>query len=164
MRMRKKKKVSSTPARRPRSGMTASRSRRNPYDVDLNRDPANYEPLSPLSFLPRAAAIFPKRTAIIHGTIRRNWAETHLRCRRLASALAGRGIRRGDTVALMAPNIPAAYEAAYGVPMAGAVLNALNVRLDAEAIAFMLDHGEAKAVLADSEFAPVIAKALTLVK
>jgi fatty-acyl-CoA synthase len=101
---------------------------------------------------------------MIHGSIRRTWAETHLRCRRLASALAQRGIGRGDTVALMAPNIPAAYEAAYGVPMAGAVLNALNIRLDVEAIAFMLDHGEAKALLTDTEFAPVIAKALKLAR
>ncbi|HEX2114941.1 MAG TPA: acyl-CoA synthetase [Alphaproteobacteria bacterium] len=138
--------------------------RRNPYDSDLDRNPANYEPLSPLSFLPRAASIFPKRIAMIHGTIRRTWAETHLRCRRLASALAQRGVGRGDTVALMAPNIPAAYEAAFGVPMAGAVLNALNVRLDAAAIAFMLDHGEAKVLLTDTEFAPVIAKALKLAK
>jgi fatty-acyl-CoA synthase len=150
--------------KKKQSGAAPTLARRSPYDTGLDRNPANYEPLSPLSFLPRAAAIFPKRIAIIHGTIRRNWAETHLRCRRLASALARRGIRRGDTVALMAPNIPAAYEAAYGVPMTGAVLNALNVRLDAEAIAFMLDHGEAKVVLADTEFAPVIAKALTLTK
>src|SRR5262249_9068544 len=138
--------------------------RPSPYDTDLDKNPANYEPLSPLSFLPRAAAIFPKRTAMIHGTIRRSWAETHLRCRRLASALAQRGIRRGATVALMAPNIPPAYEAAFAVPMAGAVLNALNIRLDAEAIAFMLDHGEAKAILTDTEFAPVIEKALALAK
>ena len=139
-------------------------SRRNPYDVDLDRNPANYEPLSPLSFLPRAASIYPRHIAMVHGTIRRTWAETHLRCRRLASALAQRGIGRGDTVALMAPNIPSAYEAAFGVPMAGAVLNALNVRLDAEAIAFMLDHGEAKVLLTDTEFAPVIAKALKLAR
>ena len=137
---------------------------RNPYDTGLDRNPANYEPLSPLSFLSRAAAVFPKRTAIIHGPIRRTWAETHLRCRRLASALARRGVKRGDTVALMAPNIPAAYEAAYGVPMAGAVLNALNIRLDPETIAFMLDHGAAKVLLTDTEFAPVIAKALKLAK
>jgi fatty-acyl-CoA synthase len=152
------------PTLRKTAASSRKRAGRNPYDVDLDRNPANYEPLSPISFLARASSIFPKRTAIIHGTIRRNWAETHLRCRRLASALAQRGIKRGDTVALMAPNIPAAYEAAYGVPMAGAVLNALNVRLDAEAIAFMLDHGEAKVILTDTEFAPVIGKALKLAK
>jgi fatty-acyl-CoA synthase len=152
----------------PRSSRAATKggaeTRPDPYGTDLDRNPANYEPLSPISFLSRAASIFPKRTALIHGTIRRSWAETHLRCRRLASALAQRGIGRGDTVALMAPNIPAAYEAAFGVPMAGAVLNALNIRLDAEAIAFMLDHGEAKAILTDTEFAPVIEKALALAK
>ena len=156
-----RKPAAAQPLKRTRP---AAASRRNKYDVDLDRNPANYEPLSPLSFLPRAASIFPKRTALIHGSIRRTWAETHLRCRRLASALARRGIGRGDTVALMAPNIPAAYEAAFGVPMAGAVLNALNIRLDAEAIAFQLDHGEAKVLLTDTEFAPVIAKALTLTK
>jgi fatty-acyl-CoA synthase len=162
-----KKKAAAKAARRsvkPSTRKPSTRRTRNKYDTDLDRNPANYEPLSPLSFLPRAAAIFPKRVAMIHGSIRRNWAETHLRCRRLASALAQRGIGRGDTVALMAPNIPAAYEAAFGVPMAGAVLNALNVRLDAEAIAFMLDHGEAKALLTDTEFAPVIAKALKIAR
>jgi fatty-acyl-CoA synthase len=142
----------------------AEPSPRNPYELHLDRHPANYEPLTPMSFLPRAASIYPRHVAMIHGTIRRTWAETHLRCRRLASALARRGVGRGDTVALMAPNIPAAYEAAFGVPMAGAVLNALNVRLDAEAIAFMLDHGEAKVLLTDTEFAPVIAKALMLAR
>ena len=152
------------PATALRRTGTAARGRITPYDVDLDRNPANYEPLSPMSFLARAAAIFPRHVAQIHGTIRRTWAETHLRCRRLASALARRGIGRGDTVALMAPNIPAAYEAAFGVPMAGAVLNALNIRLDAEAIAFMLDHGESKAILTDTEFAPVIRKALSIAR
>jgi fatty-acyl-CoA synthase len=158
------KKAASRKSAKSSARKTSARPARNKYDTDLDRNPANYEPLSPLSFLPRAAAIFPKRVAMIHGSIRRSWAETHLRCRRLASALARHGIGRGDTVALMAPNIPAAYEAAFGVPMAGAVLNALNVRLDAEAIAFMLDHGEAKALLTDTEFAPVIAKALKIAR
>ncbi|MBI3453365.1 MAG: acyl-CoA synthetase [Rhodospirillales bacterium] len=153
-----------TPAKTGRKTAARGKRARHPYETDLARVGANYEPLSPITFLARAAAVYPRHPAIVHGTIRRNWAETHLRCRRLASALTQRGIGRGDTVALMAPNIPAAYEAAFGVPMAGAVLNALNVRLDAEAIAFMLDHGGAKALLTDTEFAPVIAKALKLAK
>ncbi|MFZ9635581.1 MAG: acyl-CoA synthetase, partial [Alphaproteobacteria bacterium] len=102
----------------------------------------------------------PRHVAIVHGHVRRSWAETHRRCRQLASALRRRGVRRGDTVALMAPNIPAAYECAFGVPMAGAVLNAMNVRLDAATIAFMIDHGAARVVLVDTEFAPVVAEAL----
>jgi fatty-acyl-CoA synthase len=134
------------------------------WERDLGRNAANYEPLSPIGFLARAAAVWPKRPAILHGRIARNWAQTHLRCKRLASALARAGVKRGDTVALMAPNIPAAYECAFGVPMAGAVLNAMNVRLDAETLAFQIDHGETKVLLADTEFAPVIAKALAKAK
>jgi fatty-acyl-CoA synthase len=146
-------------AAKPAPTQTRSR-QRSAYDTDLDRNPANYVALTPLGFLPRAAAVYPKRVAIIHGPLRQTWAQTYLRCRRLASALARRGIGRGDTVALMAPNIPAAYEAAFGVPLAGAVLNALNIRLDAESIAFMLEHGETKLLLTDTEFAPVIGKAL----
>ena len=131
-----------------------------PYETDLDKTPANYAPLSPLSFLPRAAAVFPERTAVVHGAERRTWAEAYARCRRLASALARRGIGKGDTVAVMAPNTPPMWEAHHGVPMAGAVLNALNVRLDAAAIAFILAHGEAKALITDTEFAPVIKEAL----
>ena len=134
------------------------------YEKDLGRTPANYEPLTPLTFLARSAALYPRAIAIRHGTIARSWAETHRRCRQLASALARAGVRRGDTVAVMAPNIPAHYEAHFGVPMAGAVLNALNIRLDAPTIAFMLDHGEAKVLLTDTEFAPVIAAALKIIK
>lgn len=134
------------------------------WEADLGRNAANYEPLWPVTFLARAAATWPKRIAIRHGSITRTWAETHARCRRLASALAKAGIKRGDTVALMAPNIPAAYEAAFGVPMAGAVLNAMNIRLDADTIAFMLDHGETKLLLTDTEFAPVIEKAIAKAK
>ncbi|HSE76678.1 MAG TPA: acyl-CoA synthetase [Alphaproteobacteria bacterium] len=148
-----------TPNRRPPSSHRGS-----PYDIDLDQNAANYVPLSPLSFLPRAASVWPKHPAMVHGTIRRNWAQTYRRCRRLASALAGRGIKRGDTVALMAPNIPEAYECAFGVPMQGAVLNALNVRLDAAAIAFTLDHGEAKVLFTDTEFAPVIKDAIKRAK
>jgi len=132
----------------------------NPYETDLDRNPANYTPLSPLSLLPRAASVFPDRTAIVHGDTRRSWAQTLDRCRRLASALRGLGVGHGDTVAVMAPNVPALYEAHFGVPMAGAVLNALNYRLDGEAIAFILEHGEAKVLLTDRELSPIIAEAL----
>ncbi|MCC7273787.1 MAG: acyl-CoA synthetase [Alphaproteobacteria bacterium] len=132
----------------------------SPYDLHLERNPANHVPLTPLGFIERTAAVFPDRTAVIHGAVRRTWADTYDRCRRLASALVRLGIGKGDTVAVMAPNVPALLEAHYGVPMAGAVLNALNVRLDAETIAFILDHGEAKVLLTDREFAPTVAKAL----
>jgi fatty-acyl-CoA synthase len=132
----------------------------NPYEIGLDRTAANYVPLSPLTFLERAAAVYPRRTAVIHGDRRHSWAETEARCRRLASALRRRGIGRGDTVAVMAPNIPEAMEAHFAVPMAGAVLNALNIRLDAETIAFILAHGEAKVLITDREFSPVISAAL----
>ncbi|MBI1775233.1 MAG: acyl-CoA synthetase [Proteobacteria bacterium] len=132
----------------------------NPFGTDLDRNAANFVPLSPLSFLARAAAVYPTRTALVHGSVRRSWAETASRCRRLASALKRRGIGKGDTVAVMAPNVPALYEAHFGVPMAGAVLNALNIRLDAEALAFILEHGETKLLITDGEFAGVIGAAL----
>jgi fatty-acyl-CoA synthase len=134
----------------------------NPYETDLDRNAANYVPLSPLTYLARTAAVFPNRTAVIHGALRRNWGETAERCRRLASALAARGIGLGDTVAVMAPNIPELLEAHFGVPMTGGVLNALNTRLDAATIAFILEHGEAKLLIADREFSPVIAEALAM--
>jgi fatty-acyl-CoA synthase len=130
------------------------------YDTDLDKNVANHVPLTPLGFLERTAAIFPDRTAIIHGPLRRSWAETAARCRRLASAVAARGIGPGDTVAVMAPNIPELFEAHFGVPMTGGVLNALNTRLDATAIAFILEHGEAKLLIADKEFSGVISEAL----
>ncbi|SEI88846.1 fatty-acyl-CoA synthase [Azotobacter beijerinckii] len=126
------------------------------FEQGLPRSAVNHVPLSPLSFIERSAAVYPQRPAVIHGSIRRNWAETYTRCRRLASALAGRGIGKGDTVAVMLPNIPQMLEAHFGVPMIGAVLNTLNVRLDAEAIAFMLQHGEAKVLIADREYQEVI--------
>ena len=135
---------------------------KGPYERDLDKSAANYVPLTPLGFLDRAAAIYPERVAIVHGTLRRNWRETRARALRLACALARRGIGPGDTVAVMAPNVPELFEAHYGVPMAGAVLNALNTRLDAATIAFILDHGEAKVLLADTEFAPTIEAALAL--
>jgi fatty-acyl-CoA synthase len=136
----------------------------NPFETGLDRNPANFVPLTPLSFLERTASVFPDRTAVIHGTIRRSWAETRARCQRLAGALAGRGIGLGDTVAVMAPNVPAIFEAHFGVPMLGAVLNTINIRLDAATVAFILDHGEAKVLITDREFSPVINEALEKVE
>ncbi|HUP96636.1 MAG TPA: acyl-CoA synthetase, partial [Usitatibacter sp.] len=135
-----------------------------PYEQGLDRNEANYTPLTPVSFLAKAAAVYPGRLAVVHGAVRRNWRDTYARCRRLASSLAQRGIGVGDTVATMLPNVPAMFEAHFGVPMTGAVLNTLNTRLDAEAIAFMLDHGEAKVLFTDREFSGVIARALELAK
>jgi len=129
------------------------------FDRDLSRRPANYVPLSPLSFLERAAAVYPHHPAVIHERVY-GYAEFHERCCRLASALRARGVGPGDTVAVMAPNVPALLEAHYGVPMLGAVLNALNIRLDAASLAFILDHGEAKVLITDREFASVIEPAL----
>ena len=138
--------------------------RTDPYAVGLDRNPANHAALTPLGFLARAASVFPDRPAVIHGATRRTWRETEARCRALASALARRGIGAGDTVAVFAPNVPAILEAHFGVPMTGAVLNAINIRLDAETIAFILDHGEAKILIADREFSPVVAAALERTK
>jgi fatty-acyl-CoA synthase len=130
------------------------------YKHGLDRRPANHQPLTPLSFLQRAAEVFPERTAIVHGEQRFSYAEFYARSRRLASALRRGGVGPGDTVAALMLNTPPMLEAHYGVPMAGAVLNTINTRLDAGAIAFILGHGEAKAVLVDSELAPVLAEAL----
>src|SRR5579885_729111 len=124
----------------------------SPYDIDLDRNPANFQPLTPLTFLERAAAVFPDHVAIIHGPLRRDYRDFYARSRRLASALAKRGFKRGDTVSALIANAPAMLECHYGVPMCGAVLNTLNTRLDAAAIAFILDHGEAKALIVDREF------------
>jgi fatty-acyl-CoA synthase len=132
----------------------------SPYETGLDKNAANYVPLTPIGFLTRSAAVYPDRLAVAHGERRYSWRQTLERCRRLASALAAYGVERGDTVAVMAPNIPEAFEAHFGVPMAGAVLNALNIRLDAETIAFILRHGEAKVLITDSEFSPVIKEAL----
>ncbi len=134
------------------------------FEQDLPRNEANFAAITPLSFIERTADVYPQRLAVVHGALRRNWAEVYRRCRQLASALAQHGIRRGDTVAVMLPNTPPMVEAHFGVPMCGAVLNALNTRLDPETIAFMLDHGEAKIVLVDVEFAPVMQQALALRK
>src|SRR5262245_52661560 len=131
-----------------------------PYDTDLDRNPANFQPLTPLTFLERAAAVFPDHTAVIHGKLRRSYVEFYARTRRLASALAKRGIGRGDTVSVLAANTPAMLEAHYGVPMCGGVLNTLNTRLDAPIIAFSLDHADAKVVIVDREFSKVTKEAL----
>ena len=136
----------------------------HPYERGLERNAANYTPLTPVSFLAKAAYTYPLKTAVIHGQVRRDWRQTYERCRRLASALARRGIRRGDTVAAMLPNVPAMMELHFAPAMLGAVLNTLNTRLDAEAIAFMLDHGEAKVLFTDREFCTTVSKALGLAK
>src|ERR1700704_1153581 len=132
------------------------------YDIGLDKTPANFVALTPLSFLARTAAVYPDLTSAVYEDRVFTWSETYARCRRFASYLAGRNIGRGDTVAAMLPNLPAMNEAHFAVPMAGAVLNALNIRLDAASIAFQLDHGGAKIILVDPEFTGVIAEALTL--
>ena len=134
------------------------------YAEGLDRNPANFVALTPLSFIERSAAVYPDYPAVVHGAIRRTWAQTYARSCQLASALAQRGLGVGDTVAVMLPNIPAMVEAHFGVPMSGAVLNTLNTRLDAQTLAFMLNHGEAKAVLVDREFAAIIRPALAMVE
>src|SRR5262245_35012013 len=134
------------------------------YDRDLDKNPANFQPLTPLSFLARAAAVFPKQTAVIHGGSRWNYAEFFARCRRLASALAKRGVTRGDTVTAMLANTPAMLEAHYGVPMTKGVLNTVNTRLDAATIGFILDHAETKVLITDREFAKTMKEALALAK
>jgi len=132
------------------------------YGQGLERSEANHTPMTPLGFLDRAALVQPQRIAIVHGTLRQTWAQTRERCYRLASALVARGILPGDTVSVLAPNTPAMLEAHFGVPLAGAVLNAINHRLDAEGLAFILRHGECKLLLVDREFASVAAAALAL--
>ncbi|MCP1851986.1 MULTISPECIES: acyl-CoA synthetase [unclassified Bradyrhizobium] len=136
----------------------------NQYSIGLDKTPANYVPLSPLSFLARSAAVYPDHLSAVYEGRSFTWKETYERCRRFASYLAGRGIGHGDTVAAMLPNIPAMNELHFAVPMTGAVLNALNIRLDAASIAFQLEHGGAKIILVDPEFSGVIAEALTLMK
>ena len=138
--------------------------RNKPFEEGLERTAANHQPLTPLSFLERAGSVFPRHTAIIHGRQRFDYATFYARARRLASALAKLGIHKGDTVAVMLANTPPMLEAHYGVPMLGAVLNALNTRLDAKSIAFMLEHGGAKVLITDREFSATIAEALALLK
>jgi fatty-acyl-CoA synthase len=134
------------------------------YDQDLPKTPANFRPLSPLMFLERAAEVYPARTAIIHGKTSMSYWSLHQRAKKLASALTRRKIGKGDTVAVMLPNVPAMIECHYGVPMCGAVLNALNTRLDATTIAFILDHGEAKILIVDREFSATVQAALAQCK
>ena len=136
----------------------------NFYNQDLDRTPANYQPLTPLTFLERAASVFPAHTAIVHGALRRSYAEFYARSRQLASALATRGIGRGDTVSALLANTPAMLEAHYGVPMCGGVLHSINTRLDPAIIAFQLDHAMAQIVIADREFMPLLQEALALAK
>ncbi|MFQ5984387.1 MAG: acyl-CoA synthetase [Alphaproteobacteria bacterium] len=140
--------------------MTAHPSYESPYEKDLDREGANYVPLTPVSFLARAAAVYPERVAWIDGERQATYKEFYARCRRLAAALGQRGVGLGDTVAVIAPNVPALLEAHYGVPMAGAVLNALNIRLDPGTVAFILEHGEAKVLLTDRAYAETVEKAL----
>ena len=138
--------------------------RQSPFDLNLDKNSANYAPLTPLSFVERAAYVYPDRVAVVYDEQRTTWRETYARCRRLASALERRGVGRGDTVAVMLPNIRSMYEAHFGVPMCGAVLNTLNTRLDAAAIAFMLEHGEAKLLISDPEFSATVKAALGKLK
>jgi len=134
----------------------------NPYNTHLDKNPANYQPLTPLSFLARAASVFPEHTAIIHGDLKRNYRDFYRRSCQLASSLADQSIGRGDTVSAMLANTPAMLECHYGVPMCGGVLHSINTRLDAKVIAFQLDHAEVKIVIVDSEFMPLMEQALEL--
>ena len=135
-------------------------SKQSQYDIGLDKNAANYVPLTPLSFLERSAAVYPNHVSTVYEDRSFTWAQSLERCRRFASYLAGKGAGVGDTVAAMLPNIPAMNELHFAVPMVGAVLNALNIRLDASSIAFQLDHGGAKIILVDPEFSAVITEAL----
>ena len=132
------------------------------YLHGLDKNQANFSPLTPLTFIERAAYVYPDKPSVVHGAERYTWSQTYARCRRLASALARRGIGKNDTVAVMLPNTPPMYEAHFGVPMCGAVLNTLNTRLDAETIAFMLKHGGARVLITDREFSAVVGPALAM--
>src|SRR5689334_21121164 len=134
----------------------------SPYTTGLDRNPANFQPLTPLTLLERAASVFPDHPAVVHGPLRRTYRELYARTRQLASALAKRGIGKGDTVSVVLPNTPAMLECHYGVPMTGAVLNTLNTRLDARVIAFSLEHSGAKILITDREFSGVVKAALEL--
>src|ERR1051325_5489896 len=136
----------------------------NQYDVGLAKNPANYVPLTPLSFLERSAAVYPDHPCAVYEGRSFTWSQTYERCRRFASYLASKGIGGGDTVAAMLPNVPAMNELHFAVPMTGAVLNTLNIRLEANTIAFQLDHGGASIILVDPEFSGVISDALKLMK
>jgi fatty-acyl-CoA synthase len=146
------------------TNVDTSDDRANLFERDLDRNTANFVPLSPLSFLRRAAFVYPDKVAVIHGDRRHTYQEFYERCCRLASALAQRGVGVGDTVAVIAPNVPELLEAHYGVPMVGAVLNAINTRLDAEAVALCLQHGEAKVVITDKELSGMVGSALDMLE
>jgi fatty-acyl-CoA synthase len=150
------------PGERMDQSIAATGGREHLLDWDLPTNPANYAPLTPMTFLSRAAGVYPTRTAVIYGERRYDWRTFDERCRRLASALRDKGVGKGDVVSVLAPNIPEMAEAHFGVPLAGGVLNALNIRLDAPTIAFMLGHCEAKGLIVDREFAPLAAQALAL--
>ncbi len=139
---------------------------KNIYNNALPQLAANHEALSPLTFIERAAMVHPDRVAVIHSDagISRTWAETYARCRQLASTLTQQGIGKGDTVAIMCPNLPEHFEAHFGVPMAGAVLNSINIRLDAAAVAFILEHGEAKVLITEREMSATVKEALELLE
>src|SRR5258708_39810063 len=132
--------------------------RRPSLEVGLEKTPANFAPLTPLTFIAWSAYVYPRRLAVVHGRRRYTWSETYARSRRLASALTARGIGVGDTVAVMLTNTPEMYECHFGVPMTEAVLNTLNTRLDAEALGFMIEHGEAKGLITDRRVSPALAK------
>ena len=155
--------VARMPSARPAPHKAALLSQ-NIYERDLDKTPANYAALTPLQFIERSASVYPDHIALVHGSRRQSWAETYARCRQLASALEKVGIGTGDTVAIMAPNIPEMYEAHFGVPMTGGVLNSLNTRLDAAMVAFILDHSETKVLLVDREFHRVVTEALAIAK
>ncbi len=151
------------PGARPAPHKTAPRAA-NIFERDLDKTPANFATLTPLQFLERSATVYPDKVALVHGSRRQSWGETYRRCRQLASALDKAGIGKGDTVTIMAPNIPEMYEAHFGVPMSGAVLNCLNTRLDATMLAFILDHSETKVLLVDREYHRVMKDALAQAK
>ena len=132
------------------------------FETDLDKNLANYSALTPITFIERAASVYPERTATVHGDIRRSWAETYNRCKKLASALKQKGVNPGDAVSILAPNLAEHFEAHFAVPMCGAVLNSINIRLDSEAVAFILQHAESKVLITDREFSSVVKGALEL--
>ena len=134
----------------------------NPFEIDLDQNKANYTPLSPLSYLARAAYVYPDKTSVVHGDRRYTWSQTFARCRRLASALSKQGLGFGDTVSIMGFNTPETYEAHFGVPMMGGILHAINTRLDAKNIAFMFGHAETKVLITDRVASAVIGEAIEL--
>ena len=134
----------------------------NIYDKDLHKNAANFTALSPISMMRRAASIYPDRTAVVYGQRRVSWGDVYTRCASVAAALTNRGIGSGDTVAVLSANLPEMFEAHFAIPMSGAVLNAINMRLDAATVAFILEHGEAKLLMVDKEFGPLAEEALAL--